>query len=320
MKILVVGFWGEGNLGDEAILEGISLAAGEDRTLVATAGSKEIHPRVVPCRPRRGAASWIEFLKVLKHCERVVFSGGILQDQSLEGVTFYALRMLAARLARRKTGLWGAGLGPLRSSAAKTVSSRALAGVDAAWLRDSGSADLFLSLTGRSGVTGADWSWVIEIDHTRSKASKRGKVGVNLRPWPDRRFESSLESLLKQVSDKESTLFISARGEDERLMKHLATVTGCKFDLFSPSSFGELCQGVCGLKGAWAMRYHVVVALLRMRIPTIPLCYDDKVSSLSIEAGLNPETSEFTLAADSFNLKMSSRADLMKSAFNSWLE
>ncbi|NLI77766.1 MAG: hypothetical protein GX442_15190 [Candidatus Riflebacteria bacterium] len=175
MSILAVGFFGEGNLGDEAILEGLAASLPAGFTLTVTAGSRPLGAPAARM-PRRGLTAWPAFLRALRGTRQVVFTGGMLQDWSFDGVVFYALRMLASSLAGRRPGLWGVGLGPLRHPAARGIAARLLRHAGPVWVRNEGSARLFRELTGRPARLGCDWSWAIP-DPSPDQASPAGEPG-----------------------------------------------------------------------------------------------------------------------------------------------
>ncbi len=326
MQLLLTGFFGEGNLGDEALLGGIMSAAGPDHTFLVTAGAQHVPGRLERL-PRRGIAGWFAYLRALPRVGRVVFSGGILQDWSFEGVTFYSLRLIAARIAGRRPSLWGAGLGPLRSYAAEKLAAQALAGVRTAWLRDADSCGLFKRLTGREASLGTDWSWatpfpVMEAS-LKGTASGDAPLGINLRPWFSPRWEDAVRRRLAphSPSSPRGLLGIAARHEDQMLLQRL--VPGLSIRL--PGDFSEL-MGLCAtLREGWAMRYHVLLAMLRAGIPVVPLPYDEKARSLCREAGVDDgmepsaEIAAMTPAAG-FVPRLEGRFALMRSAFAGFLE
>ncbi|RCK79352.1 MAG: hypothetical protein OZSIB_0223 [Candidatus Ozemobacter sibiricus] len=295
MALLGVGFFGEGNLGDEAILEGLLAQVPPPCPVAVTAGRQPL-PAPLAARvrtlPRRGAAAWPAFLAELRRAAQVVFTGGLLQDWSVDGVAFYALRLLAASLAGRRPSLWGAGLGPLRSAAARAIAARVLRRVSAAWMRDRASAALFQSLTGRPAHLGCDWSWAIpdpepprlppdaqpvpkELPHPAGAPHPTRVWGINLRPWRDHRFREAARQALHDRPPA-ALLGLAARQEDAMLLA--ATFPG--LNIAAPASFTDLMRLGRSLAGVWAMRYHVVLAGLRLGLPLMPLAYDDKVKTL----------------------------------------
>jgi hypothetical protein len=278
MSLLAVGFFGEGNLGDAAILEGIRQSLPRSFRLSATAGLEPVPAGVVRTR-RKGLAAWPVFLSEARQADRIVFAGGILQDWSMDGVLFFALRLLAAELLGRPAELWGAGLGPLRRAPLRRIATRSLRRVTTAWLRDQPSVDLFQDLTGRSARLGTDWSWGLAATPANSAPDADGAVGINLRPWSDPTWEMAVPAV---ATTHGPTIGIAARAEDARLCQRLMPDRPC----FQPERFGELLTFCGRLREGWAMRYHVLLAMLRAGLPTVALPYDDKVASLAREAGL----------------------------------
>lgn len=294
--ILLTGFYGEGNLGDEAILEGLLRTLPSTVSLAVTAGREGLNGigrrfgsdspsllgnRVFQTLPRRGFDGFAAFLSALPRARAVVMSGGILQDWSVEGVSFWALRLFAARLFRRPAFLLGCGLGPLRSTAACTVTRKALQAVTEAWLRDSPSFDLYRDLGGRHGFLGTDFSWAIPVSEPTSAIVSAG-IGINLRPWGDPVFAQLAHRDRQNYPGSPPITAIVARAEDARPWRE-----GPKphWELI-PGGFADLVSGCRVLAEGWAMRYHVVLAMLRAGIPVRALCYDDKVLTLARAAGL----------------------------------
>jgi polysaccharide pyruvyl transferase WcaK-like protein len=378
--LLIVGFFGEGNLGDEAILTGLRRAIPPTVPLVITTGSAGLrtpsptavwgrHPfrptgtsAVLSVRPdsrptidhgslgiashlipRRGPEAFLRFLRALRTCRGVVFTGGLLQDWSWEGVTFYALRLLATRVAGVRAGLWGTGLGPLRRPHAERLARLALQHVDAAWLRDDAAVRLFHTLTGRTGHRGTDWSWLIPVPHrgdndsgaarradgsagcsaggnndghnagTANRAWQGGCRGINLRPWIDPHWQ---EVAVAAVTAKPAPLVgLAARNEDSRLLHRLFA----GIEVIQPRDFADLMSLGTTLHEAWAMRYHAVLALLRAGIPVAPLSYDDKVTTLAAAAGLDVTGNTPRAAAQGFLDREHDHRQRMVAAFSAWV-
>ena len=123
-NILITGFFGEGNLGDEAILKAICENLPENIVPIITSGS--INHHFGKDIKRRSFFSWLYFLKAAFNSPVTIFTGGILQDWSWEGVTFFAYRILAAAKMGSMPVLYGTGIGPLRSNLAKILVKKAL--------------------------------------------------------------------------------------------------------------------------------------------------------------------------------------------------
>lgn len=281
--LLLIGFFGEGNLGDDAILRGIASAMPPGTPILATASATPLPAGIVAIR-RRGIASWPAFIGALRGSRLVVASGGLLQDWSFEGVSFYALRLCAARLAGVPAALLGAGIGPLRGRAARKLAAAALFGIDVCMLRDAESVHLFHRLTGRPAHLGTDWSWALEPEISRHHPVGMpldGSIAINIRPWlvPNWRNAAKRWWSITQGSPRTG---IGARREDRRLLESIFP----GLSIHEPADFPALMSTAARLREGWAMRYHVLLAMLRAGIPVRALPYDHKAMHLAASAGL----------------------------------
>ncbi len=319
MKILLTGFFGEENIGDEAILRAIFANLSEHDRLTITCGH---HPALSGPRllPRKGLTAWPEFLRALNSCDRAIFSGGILQDWSFDGTIFFALRILAASVFNARPSLWGAGLGPIRRLTTKKIAKKALSRIKTAWLRDEASVKLFKSLTNNGNKTaaklGTDFSWHFPVDKSEN-AGLNGPLGLNIRNWPFSNWKPDLETQLKHVDRQ--ILGIAARPGDQLVIKKLAPTA----TLLRPASFSGLAN-LCGnLSYGLAMRYHVALAMLRSDLPVKLIAYDVKVAGLASEANIellsNNQLSDFRRAEPDFVYNNMGRYKAMQKAFKEFI-
>jgi len=79
--------------------------------------------------------------------------------------------------------------------------------------------------------------------------------------------------------------------------------------IHEPADFTALLELCSGLKEGWAMRYHVLLAMLRCSVPVIPFPYDKKVLSLCKEAGVDTD-----IGATSFDCPVKARRDFVSDA------
>ncbi|HNW35117.1 MAG TPA: polysaccharide pyruvyl transferase family protein, partial [Candidatus Ozemobacteraceae bacterium] len=251
--------------------------------IIATAGSTPLPPGISAIQ-RRGISSWTAFIGALRNSRLVVGSGGLLQDWSFEGVTFYALRFFAARLVGKPAALFGAGIGPLRGRVARQLASAALSGVKTCMLRDAESVDLFGQLTGRHAQLGTDWSWALEPASAAINTSSRmpdDSVAINIRPWLTPEWQNAAQRWWPSMAGSKP-IGVSARREDKRIMEQLFK----GLPVYEPVDFPSLMADARRLREGWAMRYHVLLAMLRAGIPVRALPYDNKARQLAASAGI----------------------------------
>ncbi len=270
MKILLIGFYGEGNLGDEAILKSIKSNIPTPATLYVTAGKNYCEKDGIL---RRGILSWSQFIKTAIICDKAILSGGILQDWTTEGVLFFALRIFASSILKCKPSLWGAGIGPLRSKPLISITKKALKHLECAWLRDEKSLNLYKSLNGHNVNYGTDWTWYYQA--CSSKTIKSNQVMVNIRPWKYGSEHNFDDINLKDIKSK-TLIGVSARNEDNNEL--LKTFPG--ISIYQPENYEKLLSFCSNYNNGIAMRYHVALAMLRTGVKTTLIPYDSKVSEL----------------------------------------
>jgi len=320
MNILLTGFFGEGNLGDDSILRAIFANLNKNDQLVFTSGNSPTISGPIPIK-RKGFLSWPLFLNALKDSNATVFSGGILQDWTFDGTIFFALRILAAASFNKRPSLWGAGMGPIRSKAARRIAAKAINRLETAWLRDDFSIETFRRIKSQKANVnlnrGTDFSWHFKIEFLE-KSQLNGPLGLNLRPWV---FSSDWKkNIINQLKFIDRHMIgIAARKSDVATIKKYSP----KATLLIPDSFqrsAQICRQLgCGI----AMRYHIGLAMLRSGIPTKLIGYDPKVVNLAQKAGIellkSNSLSGFKVANKDFLISEQKQYSSMQQAFKEYL-
>ena len=309
-NILLCGFFGEGNLGDEAILQAIYANLPESIEPIITSGYKQTFGKSIR---RRGLLSWPSFLIAASKSPVTVFTGGILQDWSWEGVTFFANRIIAAARMGSIPVLFGAGIGPLRSEKAKETVKKALSYVKAVYVRDQTSYDIYRSLMPEADVKlGTDWTWHFRIPR-KDLDSKNSMIAVNLRQWGQQKI---IDDAIMQINSFEGTkIGLAARKGDIKLLEGIQDMTkvSCPPDFIS---FAKACNDCTH---GVAMRYHAALAMLRSGLKTKLVCYDDKVKYLADSIGAtqnkNGISFDFNAPPDDFLETNSKLFEKMKISF-----
>ena len=113
--VLVCGYYGEHNLGDDALLQVLLEQLPAGITPVVTAWDQSLVRRLygVETTNRRRLR---DVLATLSRCGALVLGGGsLLQDStSFRSLLYYAALIMAARIQGKDVILWGQGLGPLQ--------------------------------------------------------------------------------------------------------------------------------------------------------------------------------------------------------------
>ena len=143
-SVLLCGYYGEHNLGDDALLQVLLQQLGPDTRAVITAHDLAAVKAQAPtarCVDRR---SLPRVLWAINSVDTVVFGGGsLLQDStSFNSLVYYLALLVVARLRGRRVVLWGQGLGPLRRPLSRWLVHALLPWCTAASWRDQQSYDL----------------------------------------------------------------------------------------------------------------------------------------------------------------------------------
>ncbi len=136
-RLLVAGYFGCGNAGDDAILEGfLSATVGEASVTALTGRPRHDRRRLgIPCIGRRRmAAIFFE----MRRCDAFLCGGGsLLQNaSSRRSLCYYLMLLRMARWAGCRTLLYAAGIGPLYGTRAQARVARVLSACDYISLRD----------------------------------------------------------------------------------------------------------------------------------------------------------------------------------------
>ncbi|GAA3693126.1 hypothetical protein GCM10022377_02100 [Zhihengliuella alba] len=314
--VMLCGWFGAANLGDELILEETLTVISEERP--------DLVPVVLSVDPegtsqRHGVSALgreqlDEMQFVLQHCAALVYAGGgLFQDYDFEEQG--ALRGLVtgargsilgygayARLARAfdvPVHFYAQGVGPLRSADAQRAFREAIHGAASFSVRDEASARQTSIVS-----FGAEPSVVVDpvlASATRidfEESSKHGGIAINLRPWPfadDTQIRSLLRQACKVAEDRGTFIRgVPLSPEDAAYLGRLKsdlTSAGYKavegLEILDPVTTGRDMAGALeDVVAAAGMRLHFCVLASSLGISTLGLSYDPKVTSFFEEMSI----------------------------------
>ena len=291
--LLLCGYYGEHNLGDDALLEVLLSQLGTEPNVLVTAHDQPLVQQRfgVATVDRRSPRA---VLQALGHCRGLVLGGGsLLQDStSFASLLYYAGLMVAARLQGKPVLLWGQGLGPLRRRRSRALVRLLLPLITAVRWRDQASAQLAEAL-GRPGVWGADPVWA------RAPLPWHGRGGpivVCLRPTPllsDAAWRVYLQALadLAEAHERQVLWLPFHQDQDRALLQQLtlADLVPQRLLRRSRSLAVETPQDAAAVfAGAGlvvAMRLHGLILAAVAGAPVAALSYDPKVEAAAQDLG-----------------------------------
>ena len=295
-RIAALGYYGFGNLGDEAVLAGIRHGLSEmipqHKLLVLTADESETR-RLHPGTATANRWNWRAAAGALRGTDLFVFGGGsLLQDAtSVQSVVWYGLMALIARRRARRVLWWAQGVGPLRSGLARRIVATIANQADALTVRDKPSAQLLKDIGVRGSI-----ECVADPAFALLPANPEGpthSLTLAPRPWKDNRLVSVFadgggpDAVFGPATAARMAVLPMHLPGDADFSKQLVGFGGVP--VFDWRERGWTPQGALGLVAGSdlvvAMRLHALIFAARCAVPFVALSYDPKVDALAAAAG-----------------------------------
>ena len=283
-RILLAGYFGMGNLGDEAILEGeLTYIKKEisDWEISVLSGNPEKTKETFLC-PSYNRASLREIFKAVSLCDLFVLGGGgIFQDiTSFRSLLYYLFLLELAKMKRKKVAVFTVGIGPLRRRISDFLVRRALLRADLVSLRDTHSFNWAIERAINKAFLCADASFLLPPP---AKREKQKEIGVSIRPWRGLESEEIKKFLMEIHKNGYTISFIVFNPEDRELSCQL--ISEIKGNLLEPQSPKEALELLAGMEGTIAMRLHCAILSTIAGTPFLAISYDPKVKSYARELG-----------------------------------
>ncbi|SDJ27751.1 polysaccharide pyruvyl transferase CsaB [Salimicrobium halophilum] len=312
MKIVISGFYGLGNTGDEAILDSIidNLRSELDEpeiTVFSLSPGDTGKKHNVHSIYRGWRHQFKDKVRALKEADLVVSGGGgLLQDTYPTRIIFgplpyYLLIVFLAKMVRTKVMFFSQGIGPVTTPYGKALMKTFGNLADYVTVRDQYSLDYLrdLGVTRPEGEVTADivFAYQTKDDDTAyqslSVTGEEKLVGVSVRPWfQEEQYKKEMAELLDGLIEERGVtpVFIPMEGhhdtttskEVQSYMKK-ADQTLLLGDDFTPNQYVQFmkhCETVIG------MRLHSLIFASIMGVPFSAISYDKKVESLAKRTGL----------------------------------
>lgn len=302
--ILICGYYGAGNAGDDASLAAVAgrLAAHDPaaRLTATVRGRRGGIPAGV-----RTVRTLREIKKELKKSRLLVFGGGsLLQDAtSLRSLIFYAWVLRTAERTGCPSVIWG-GVGPLTTRTARRIAARAVRRTDAVYARDSAAAAEFLSLGARRVIPARDPAADTkpedippELEKSlprgryiaffpRSIAALRRPGGKRTGKKADDALFSALTGAAQRLADGHETVpvFAAMSPEDNAVCRRMADETGGRAIPAGTLTPGGLVTLAAGADAVIAVRLHAAIFACSAGVPTVIVDHDPKTAGFAADA------------------------------------
>lgn len=316
MRIAIFGSYGQGNLGDEAIADGLAKVlkkAFPDSTLVLFSHHHQIlndhHPDFETIRPMIASgirsfwaqlktAEWQKNIEILKTCNLIIIGGGgIFHDQEVGQKGFsplfiWWLRSILFKLLGKRIAIAAVGIGPLKSGLShwwlKGIFKRAAI----ITVRDQSSQELAQQFTNKLVTIVPDPVW--GLFPTPSNKTPSGILGINIRP--NNRFTTNqlLNKLFNLIDEAKSQTkfnqivlfpFALHQPDDRDIMKELAPLiqqhTHLPVSIIAYNNTIDAYNEIARCDHFIATRFHSYIFAKSAEVSCTLLSYSDKTDQIS---------------------------------------
>ncbi len=301
--VMITGYYGFDNLGDEAILE-------ELITELSSVCDKE-NIVVLSNSPKKTSAShgvksisrwdWLKFISLLKRTNVLISGGGgLFQDRTgPRSVIFYATQIFLAQFVGTKIFIYAQGLGPLNTVLGRQLTKLAFAQADSITLRDNNSINMLKSW-GLDAALTSDPVWAMQpsalpqpaqstLDNLRMNPADK-IIGISLRndiALADYHLNLLAQAIAKKFPTTSSILLLPFQINQDleplkKIDKYLQEL-GFKTSSFDPSLLNKPSHWLALMQNldlVIGMRMHALLMALQAGRPVIGIAYDPKVSLL----------------------------------------
>lgn len=291
-RVLVCGYYGHGNVGDELILDALladleTALPGAEVQVVTDASEAVASERGLDTIAHDDIDAMVDAAEGADLM--VLGGGGLFQDYSGAdagtlllpshwGMSYYAGFAVLGRLVGTPVAIYGIGVGPLATEDGMTLAQMAVEAADAVSVRDEHSK---ATLRHPHILVAADPALGLPSE----PAEPRAVVGVSVRDWGDRGFVAPLAAALDQIVedhdfDVELIPFQRSDGDHNDLLVAMEVKdrTSSKRVSIAPAEGRRaLAARIGGYRALVGMRLHSLMLAVTAGVPVVGLAYDPKV-------------------------------------------
>ena len=295
-KVLLCGYYGEHNLGDDALLQVLVSQLPDAWHPVITARDHQAVASLVPSASIVNRRSLSETIRALQHVDALVLGGGsLLQDgTSFKSLLYYLILLWSARWNRIPIILWGQGLGPLRRQWSRWCVRATLGRIRAVSWRDP--ASLHQAQQWRLGmpmVMGPDPVWC----HPAPAWSGGQDLILCLRPTPllnTKGWQMLLQALDHfSAQSRSKVIWLAFHGDQDAALWNDLDQQGLIPAGLRERSLQMRAESLDQVQRLFskaalviAMRLHALILAATTGCPTAALSYDPKVKAAAQLANL----------------------------------
>ena len=294
MNVLISGYYGFANLGDEAILEVLSHTlkdAGHQVTVLSANSprTQQLH-HVNAVHRLRGMLP-----ALLQHDVLISGGGGLLQDATSRlSLEYYLSLMRLATRAQKRVIVYGQSVGPLSRSGERSVVNVLKKNVAIA-VRD-GRSQRYLASHGLEAILTADPALLLELpssehpsEHQREPRAKVQKPLLIIPRGDKPEIQGALERALTAFSQKPAhrdvPVAVMALSPSDQGAVQALQQQGRNVQLWHADSPEVALARIAAAKAVLSVRLHGLILAAAAGVPFSGIAYDPKVRAFLAETG-----------------------------------
>lgn len=288
-KVVLSGYYGADNFGDEAILEVLVNHLKEKKAEITILSSNPFKTEKAHKVRTIKKFNLFKVIPAIMKCDILVSGGGsLLQDvTSSKSLFYYLFIIFLAQFFKKDVIIFAQGIGPINSKFGQNLTKSLLKKCRLVTVRDDKS--LFL-LRGWGIKTERVCDPIYDLEVTGSLPLN--KVGIQLRAFKTL-TENLMITLANRVAfdfpDKEIEIYSFQDCNDLEVCNHFKSLLlsinkNMKVTVVYGKSTQDMVKDIANLEYMIAMRYHAILVALKYGIKTLAINYDNKVEEISREA------------------------------------
>lgn len=316
-KIVISGYYGFGNLGDEAVLTSIIERLNEEIdspeiVVISNSDKVEMSGRYnVRCI---GRLSLLQIICEIASCDMLISGGGgLLQDSTgFLTVVYYLGIVRIARFFRKKIFFYAQGGGPLSLEKSRKMVKDVCSKVDLITVRDEESSEVFKSagVTAPICVTADPVIAIKRLEESEAdsffksavpdfKKGKKLNIAISVRPWKsENNYIEEVAASCDMISEKYNAdiyLIPFQITQDLSVCRELAGKMKAESRIIMPAdseggifqySSKEMAAIIGKMDLVIAMRLHALILAAVGEVPAAGIIYDPKVRIFAESAGM----------------------------------
>lgn len=292
IRVVLCGYYGKGNGGDEALLATLLQMLPKHVTPIILSGNPtqtQERYQVEACDRMAFSPVW----KTLQQSDAFIWGGGSIMQDSTSAISpfYYGGLMTLAQKLGLKTMAWAQGIGPLKSPLTRWLTKQTFAGCTGVSVRDRGSASLLTDWQ-IPHLQAPDPVWALEAGNTPGLWDLPApRVAVTLRSHPQL-TPNRLANLTRALADFQRATDTCILLVPFQLSQDLAIAQAIQpqlpganqiLYLEDPKSLKGVFRGV---EMAIGMRFHSLIMAAAEGCRCFAISYDPKVDRLMAELSI----------------------------------